>query len=82
MGRKLYPSNPKAPPPKQELPIITSDIAAENQRLRAKVERVMDAEFAHDWRTWPDEPARLLLGVGPRLDAFLDIRAALTGEGS
>jgi hypothetical protein len=50
------------------------------------VERLMDAEFAKDWRTWSDERARLLLGVGPRLDAFLAVREALaspvSGDGS
>ena len=49
------------------------------ERGRA-LEALMDAEFARGWRTWSDERTRLLLGVGPRFDAFMTARATLKGK--
>jgi hypothetical protein len=55
-------------------------LKAYQERGRA-LEALMDAEFARDWRTWSDERARLLLGVGPRYDAFMTARTTLSQKG-
>jgi hypothetical protein len=55
-------------------------LLAYQERGRA-LEALMDAEFARDWRTWSDERARLLLGVGLRYDAFMAARATLNQKG-
>ncbi len=55
-------------------------LLAYQERGRA-LEALMDAEFARDWRTWSDERARLLLGVGPRYDAFMTARTTLSQKG-
>ena len=59
-------------------PATILDLLAANRKMREAIERLMDAEFAKDWRTWSDERARLLLGVGPRFDAFMEARSALS----
>jgi len=41
MGRKLYPSNPKAPPPKHEPPMTTPDIAGLCDRLQEVVDELI-----------------------------------------
>ena len=59
---------------------IRALLLAYQERGRA-LEALMDAEFARDWRTWSDERARLLLGVGPRYDAFMTARTTLNQKG-
>jgi len=60
--------------------VIRALLLAYQERGRA-LEALMDAEFARDWRTWSDERARLLLGVGPRYDAFMTARTTLSQKG-
>lgn len=52
-------------------------------KLREVLRDLMDMEFAKDWRTWSEDRATRLLGIGPRLNAFLAAReAALKAEGA
>ena len=64
-------------------PLYTHSAAPSADKLREVLRDLMDMEFAKDWRTWSEDRATRLLGIGPRLNAFLAAReAALKAEGA